>query len=75
MITGLVIYNIAYALPFMLIPILTAIMGDKSKPILARVNGMMEKASDIIMPLLLLLIGLALLTDSVWFFINGQSFF
>jgi cytochrome c biogenesis protein CcdA len=74
-ITGLVIYNIAYALPFMLIPILTAIMGDKSKPILARVNGMMEKASDVIMPLLLLLIGLALLTDSVWFFINGQSFF
>jgi hypothetical protein len=50
-------------------------MGDKSKPILARVNGMMEKASDVIMPLLLLLIGLALLTDSVWFFINGQSFF
>jgi cytochrome c biogenesis protein CcdA len=74
-ITGLVIYNIAYALPFMLIPILTAIMGDKSKPILARVNGMMEKASDVIMPLLLLLIGLALLLDSVWFFVKGQSFF
>lgn len=74
-ITGLLIYNIAYALPFMLIPLLTAIMGEKSKPILARVNGMMEKASDVIMPLLLLLIGLALLTDSVWFFINGHSFF
>jgi len=74
-ITGLVIYNIAYVLPFMLIPILTAIMGDKSKPILARVNGMMEKASDIIVPLLLVLIGLALLSDSVWYFVNGQSFF
>jgi threonine/homoserine/homoserine lactone efflux protein len=74
-ITGLVIYNTAYALPFLLIPLLTAIMGDRSKPILARVNGFMEKASDIIMPILLLAIGLALLVDSVWFFVNGDSFF
>ena len=75
MVTGLAIYNAAYALPFLLIPLLTAIMGDRSKPILARVNGFMEKAGDIIMPLLLLAIGLALLLDSVWFFARGESFF
>lgn len=75
MVTGLVIYNIAYAIPFALIPVLTAIMGDRSKPILSRVNGFMEKAGDIIMPLLLLAIGLALLVDSVWFFTRGESFF
>lgn len=74
-VTGLVIYNIAYALPFALIPVLTAIMGDRSKPILARVNAFMEKAGDIILPLLLLAIGLALLVDSVWFFTRGESFF
>ncbi len=74
-VNGLVIYNIAYALPFMLIPVLTAVMGDKSKPILARVNGVMEKASDVILPLLFLMIGLALLLDSVWFFVRGASFF
>jgi cytochrome c biogenesis protein CcdA len=74
-VTGLAIYNVAYALPFLLIPLLTAIMGDRSKPILARVNGFMEKAGDIIMPLLLLAIGLALLLDSVWFFVHGESFF
>ena len=74
-VTGLAIYNAAYALPFLLIPLLTAIMGDRSKPILARVNGFMEKAGDIIMPLLLLAIGLALLLDSVWFFARGESFF
>ena len=74
-VTGLAIYNAAYALPFLLIPLLTAIMGDRSKPILARVNGFMEKAGDIIMPLLLLAIGLALLVDSVWFFVRGESFF
>ena len=73
--TGLVIYNFVYALPFLLIPLLTAVMGDRSKPLLDRVNGLMEKASDIIMPLLLLLIGLALLVDSVWFFVRGESFF
>jgi len=74
-ITGLVIYNLAYALPFALIPVLTVIMGDRSKPILARINGLMEKASDVIMPLLLLAIGLALLVDSVWYFVRGESFF
>jgi len=75
MITALVLYNLAYALPFLLIPLLTAIMGDRSKPILAKVNGLMEKASDIIMPLLIFVIGLALLLDSVWFFVRGESFF
>lgn len=75
MVTGLVVYNVAYALPFALIPVLTAIMGDRSKPILARVNGFMEKASDVIMPILLLAIGLALLVDSVWYFARGESFF
>ena len=75
MVTGLVLYNMAYALPFLSIPLMTAIMGDRSKPILARVNGVMEKASDVIMPLLLLLIGLALLADSVWFFVRGESLF
>ncbi len=75
MVTALVIYNAAYALPFLLIPLLTAVMGDKSKPILARVNGIMEKASDFIMPILLVAIALALLTDSVWFFVRGESFF
>ena len=74
-VAALVMYNAAYALPFMLIPLLTGIMGDRSKPILARVNGVMEKASDVIMPLLLLAIGLALLVDSVWFFVHGKSFF
>jgi cytochrome c biogenesis protein CcdA len=73
--SGLVIYNLAYALPFLLIPLLTAIMGDRSKPILARINGTMEKASEVIMPLLLLLIGLALLVDSLWYFVHGASFF
>ena len=75
MVTALVIYNVAYALPFALIPLLTAIMGDRSKPILAWINGYMEKASDVIMPLLLLAIGLALLVDSVWYFVHGESFF
>lgn len=73
--TGIVIYNVVYALPFLLIPLLTAIMGDRSKPVLARVNGFMEKAGDFIMPLLFLMIGLALLLDSVWFFVRGESFF
>lgn len=75
MVTALVMYNAAYAVPFLLIPILTAVMGDRSKPILAKVNGMMEKVSNVIMPVLLFAIGLALLVDSIWYFVRGESFF
>jgi len=75
MVAGLVVYNLAYALPFALVPLLTVVMGDRSKPILARINSYMEKASDVILPLLLLAIGLALLVDSVWYFVRGESFF
>jgi len=74
-ITGLILYNLAYALPFLLIPVLTSVMGERSRPVLARVNGFMEKVSAIIMPLLLLAIGLALLLDSAWYFVNGVSYF
>ena len=72
---ALLAYNLAYALPFLAVPVLTAAMGENSKPLLAKVNGVMERISGFLMPLLLGLVGLALLADSIVFFIHGESLF
>ena len=72
---GLLLYNLAYAMPFLLIPVLSAVMGEKSKPVLARINAVMERISAFLMPLLLGLVGLALLADGLYYLYSGQSLF
>jgi threonine/homoserine/homoserine lactone efflux protein len=73
--TALLLYNLAYALPFLVIPVMTAIMGDKSRPMLERANAILERGSAFLMPLLLGLIGLALLADGAFYFVTDSSLF
>jgi len=68
-------YNLAYALPFAIVPLLSATMGDAARPILARVNGFLDKASGVLMPLLLGIIGLALVADAIKYFVSGSGLF
>jgi len=72
---ALLLYNLVYAIPFLMIPVLTAVMGEHSKPILARINGFMERISTYLMPVLLGILGVALLADAIWYFVNGESLF
>ena len=72
---ALLFYNLVYALPFLMIPVLTAVMGERSKPFLARINGFMERVSTYLMPALLGLVALALLADAIWYFASGESLF
>ena len=72
---ALLAYNLAYAAPFIMIPLLTAVMGEGARPILARINSVMERVSGFLMPALLGLIGLALLVDSIKYFVTGSSLF
>jgi cytochrome c biogenesis protein CcdA len=72
---SLVVYNLVYALPFALVPVLSAVMGERAKPVLARINAVMEKVSGFLMPLMLGLIGLALLADALSYFIRGIPLF
>jgi cytochrome c biogenesis protein CcdA len=74
-VTVLLGYNLIYAVPFAIVPILSAIMGKNAQPLLARVNAGLERASTILMPLLLGLLGLALLIDAASYFIRGTSLF
>lgn len=69
------IYNIGYALPFALVPILVAVMGDASKPILEKINAVLISIADRLMPLLMLLLGLAFITDAVSYLALGESLF
>ena len=69
----LLFYNAAYALPFMLVPIMVAMMGDSSKPILEKINNMLVKLVDKFMPVLLFLLGAALTVDALLYLISGSG--
>ena len=68
-------YNIAYALPFASVPLLSMLMGDNSKSLLETINAFLTKASSVIMPVILLLLGAALITDAVYYFVKGKALF
>lgn len=56
-------YNLAYALPFTLIPGLIAVVGDRARPALDTINRWLERGADLLMPWLMLALGLWLLVD------------
>lgn len=68
-------YNLAFALPFALVPVLSAVMGNRARPILMKINQGLDKVSGVLMPLLLGLVGLALLADAITYFVRGSSLF
>ena len=68
-------YNLAFALPFALVPVLSALMGERAKPILGRINEVLDKISGFLMPAMLGIIGLALLADALVYFFTGSSLF
>jgi len=72
-VTTVGIYNIAYALPYVVVPAMVAVSGESAKPFLEKINGFLVKASDIIMPWMLGLLGLALLADSAVYFYRGEG--
>jgi cytochrome c biogenesis protein CcdA len=72
---ALAVYNLAYALPFTIVPISRAIMGERARPLLERINDVIERISGVLMPILLGLVGLAFLADAITFFLTGESFF
>ena len=68
-------YNLGYALPFLVIPVLAIALGERSRPVLARINQKVDRASAILMPLMLGLVGIALVADAVAYFATGKGLF
>lgn len=71
----LVGYNLLYTIPFAAIPVLAAVLGDKSRPVLERINDVLDRVSNYLSPLLLLVAGLALIADAVHYFAKGNGLF
>jgi cytochrome c biogenesis protein CcdA len=69
----LAVYNLAYAFPFLLIPLAVLLIGDSCKPALQKINNVLVSVADKLMPLLLLLLGLALSADAISFLTSGEG--
>jgi len=74
-VTVLVIYNLLYILPFVVLMIIRKIFGKKGDNILNKINEWMDRISAFLMPLLLIGIGLALLVDAGYYFFSGNPLF
>ena len=71
--TTIAFYNLAYALPFLLVVILVAVTGESSKPILDKINNLLIGLVDRFMPVILLLLGIALTADALTYLISGAA--
>ena len=71
-IAAIAFYNLAYALPFLLVPILIAITGESSKPTLDKISNLLVGLVDRFMPVILFLLGFALTADALAFLITGE---
>ena len=71
--TTIAFYNLAYALPFLLVVILVAVIGDSSKPILDKINNLLVRLVDRFMPVILFLLGFALTADALTYLMSGAA--
>lgn len=71
----LVGYNLGYALPFLIVPLLVLMLGERSRPLLARINAALERGSAFLMPIILGLLGLALVADALLYFATAEGLF
>lgn len=69
----LMFYNAVYALPFLLVLMAIALIGDSSRPILEKINNVLISLVDRFMPILLLLLGAALTVDALAYLISGEA--
>jgi threonine/homoserine/homoserine lactone efflux protein len=70
-VTVLAGYNALYALPFTLVPGLIAVIGDRAKPVLDKINKFLERSTDLLMPWLMLGLALWLLADVYTYLTTG----
>ncbi len=71
----LIAYNFIYALPFLIVPLLVVILGDRSRTLLDRVNQRLQRGAAVLMPLVLGAVALALIADAINFYVTGDPLF
>jgi threonine/homoserine/homoserine lactone efflux protein len=73
--TILLIYNLLYILPFSILLLIRVLYREKSDAIFSKINSVMERIADVLMPFILIGIGGLLIVDSIFFFVRGTSLF
>lgn len=68
-------YNTGYALPFLAVPLLVIALGERSRPVLARINEKVDHVSTFLMPIILAFVGIALLADAISYAATGKGLF
>ena len=71
----LLIYNLFYIFPFSLLILIRLIYREESDVLFKSISDAMEWLSAILMPILLFLVGGALLADAFVFFSTGNPLF
>ena len=71
--TALILYNLGYAAPFLLIPAAVAVVGPSIMPLLNRINAFVERYSVFILPLIFLGLGIFLILDAGFYFVRGTG--
>lgn len=72
---ALLVYNLLYSLPFLLVPASMVLFGKAIVPALQRINQVVEKHSAYIIPGILGLLGLALVLDAGLYLVTGTPLF
>jgi cytochrome c biogenesis protein CcdA len=68
-------YNLAYLLPFTMVPLATLIMGVQARAPLERLNQWVERVAAVLLPFILGAVGLALIVDALLYFFTGTGLF
>ena len=70
---NLILYNILYALPFLIVPLAVAFFGNSVMPLLQKINQSVDKFSAYILPLMFAGLGLLLVLDALLYFTTGSG--
>lgn len=68
-------YNLAYMAPFLIVPLLTLIMGENARAILMKISGWVEEVGGVLLPLILAGLGVFLMADAVAYFATGTGLY
>ena len=68
-------YNLAYMAPFLLVPVLTLVMGANARSILEKMSGWVEKVGGALLPLIMFALGVFLILDAGFYFATGEGLY
>ncbi len=68
-------YNLAYMLPFSLVPLLTLVMGSKARGLLDKISVWLERIGGVLLPILLAGFGIFLILDAIFYFGTGEGLY